>query len=334
MYRMGGGDDGAYRDAPSVTATYDAEGFRNPDSLTDWEIVVVGDSFTELGFLPYEDLFTTKLASALGLRVKNLGVSYTGTFTQTFYLREYGKAPSTTDAVLVFFEGNDFLDLATEDRRLAQARASGAPPKPPADMPNLLQALPKQTSLARAVYRWATGVRPSMPVALRPNGRRIGEPNADFVVGAVRVPVTLENQMPPPADALRPLDRKLLGDAIASYAATARALGLRPWLVFMPCKRRALDPFLVWRSGEPRPPFPLGIPELVQELAAANDVRFVDVMPALRAESVAGRLTYNALWDTHLNQLGSATVARVLASALAARAAGSPSPSVRVSGGP
>src|SRR5262249_46112346 len=152
MYRMGGGDDGAYRDAPSVATTYDAEGFRNPDSLTDWEIVVVGDSFTELGFLPYEDLFTTKLGNALGLRVKNLGVSYTGTFTQTFYLRAYGKAPSTTDAVLVFFEGNDFLDLGLEDRRLTQARASGAPPKPPADMPNLLQALPKQTSFVRALY--------------------------------------------------------------------------------------------------------------------------------------------------------------------------------------
>jgi hypothetical protein len=78
MYRMGGGTDGAYRDAPPVVATYDALGFRNPDALADWEIAIAGDSFTELGFLPYDDLFTTRVAGALGVRVKNLGVSYTG----------------------------------------------------------------------------------------------------------------------------------------------------------------------------------------------------------------------------------------------------------------
>jgi hypothetical protein len=42
----------------------------------------------------------------------------------------------------------------------------------------------------------------------------------------------------------------------------------------------------------------------------------VDLTPALRAETDAGRLTYSGVFDTHLNARGSAVVARVLADAL------------------
>jgi hypothetical protein len=38
---------------------------------------------------------------------------------------------------------------------------------------------------------------------------------------------------------------------------------------------------------------------------------------ALRAETAAGNLTYNTVMDSHVNRLGSSTVARVLAGALA-----------------
>src|ERR1051325_9802192 len=107
MYQLNGGVDGRYAAERPVSIAYDADGFRNPEKLADWEIVVVGDSMTELGFLPYKDLFTTRLGRSLGLRVKNLGVSYTGTLTHTAYLLEFGRAASTRDAVLVFYEGND-----------------------------------------------------------------------------------------------------------------------------------------------------------------------------------------------------------------------------------
>jgi hypothetical protein len=324
MYRMGGGTDGAYRDAPTVVATYDAHGFRNPDGLADWEIAVAGDSFTELGFLPYEALFTTEVARALGVRVKNLGVSYTGTLTQLAYLREYGKAASTTDAVVVFFEGNDFSDLVDETRRIAAARASGRPPAPPRDAPTRLQTLPKQTSFVVAVHRWIAGSRPTLPVGEHPFIRNVGDFNAYFVAGETETPVTIERQAAPSAAALSPLQRTLVGDAVARLARTARELGLRPWLVFMPSKHRVLDGHLRWKDPSLARPVPAGVPELMRDLAAANGVRFVDVTPALAGASAAGRLTYNGIWDTHLNRLGAETVARVLADALARRSTDAP----------
>jgi hypothetical protein len=319
MYRRLGGDDGVYADAPSVSADYDAAGFRNPASLDDWEIAVVGDSFTELGFLPYDELFTTLLGHELGVRVKNLGVSYTGPASQTYYLHEWGKAASTTDVVLVFFEGNDFSDLASEQRSVDVARASGAPSTPPWDVRTLVQALPKQTSFVTAVHRWLTGALPVIAGAVPPGGRRPGDTNAVFIAEGTRTAVTLERQMPPPSAGLRPVDRTLLDDALWSYDDTARRLGLRPWLAFMPCKRRVLEGALAWNVGASILPFPAGIAELVERTATSHGVRFVDLTPALRRETAAGRLTYNTVWDTHLNRLGAETVAGVLASALARR---------------
>ncbi|MDG2123642.1 MAG: hypothetical protein P8J87_08095, partial [Verrucomicrobiales bacterium] len=52
------GTDLAYEEEVEVTIQYDGDGFRNPADLTDWEIAVAGDSFTESGYLEAPDLFT------------------------------------------------------------------------------------------------------------------------------------------------------------------------------------------------------------------------------------------------------------------------------------
>ena len=111
-----------YADEPVITVEYDADGFRNPSNMRDWFLVVVGDSFTELGNLPQSALFTTILSQHLGKPVRNLGVSRTGTYTQIAYLRKFGKAPSTRHAVCVFFEGNDPVDVVNELKILHKIR--------------------------------------------------------------------------------------------------------------------------------------------------------------------------------------------------------------------
>ena len=140
----------SYQDEAQITATYDANGFRNPTDLFDWEIVMVGDSFVELGYLDYEDLYTTLIGKILSLRVKNLGVSYTGPLTYIYYLRNYGKALSTRHAIMVFFEGNDLEDLSVENNSLERYKALGERP-----YRNFI----KQSSLIRAIRGWVF-VRP------------------------------------------------------------------------------------------------------------------------------------------------------------------------------
>ena len=309
-YRSQGGTDDLYRAAPWVVIRYDAEGFRNPPDLRDWEVVVAGDSFTELGFLPDEDLFTAHLSRLLGVRVKNLGVSHTGTFTQTAYLRHYGGAPSARDAVVVFFEGNDFVDLPAEHERMEAFARS--PSNPDDSARTRLQALPRQTSLLHAIWSLLHGSLQKP----RSRSRRLSA-NADFMSDTKRIPVSIEGILPPDAAAVDATLRMVFDQAIGGWADTARTLGLRAWLAYMPCKRRVLDGHLEWHGMGRLPPLPKGFAELIAEIAAQHRVRFINLTPALRRETALGHLTYNAVADTHLNALGSATVGRELARVLA-----------------
>jgi len=310
--QLTGAADDAYRDEPAVTVTYDREGFRNPPELSDWDVVVTGDSFTELGYLPYEDLFTSRLADLRNVRVKNLGVSYTGTITQTSYLREYGKAPSTTDAIVVFFEGNDLLDIVVEHLALEGSRRGETRPVPR----SRLETLPKQSSLLKAAYRLLVGERPAAPAGDEPAERLKNYTPAVFVSGATRTPLTVDYLLPNRSD-LPAAGQSLVMEAIAGWGDAARALGLRPWLAYMPCKRRVLDGYLTSVDGTPLPVMHSDLPDFVRDAAARVDIRFVDLTPALRRETERGGLTYNAIRDTHLNRLGSWTVGNALARALA-----------------
>ena len=115
----------SYENEPVITVEYDAQGFRNPQELKSWEIAIAGDSFTELGYLPYEQLFTTVLASKLNVSVLNLGSSYTGPLTQLHYLKNYGLSERTKHTVIMFFEGNDLDDLPGEYAAPVRWQASG-----------------------------------------------------------------------------------------------------------------------------------------------------------------------------------------------------------------
>jgi hypothetical protein len=299
-----------------VLVRYDSEGFRNPEGFDDWEVVVAGDSFTELGHLPDAALFTARLGSQLSLRVKGLGVSYTGPFSQTAYLERWGSAPSARHAVLAFFEGNDVGDAAREERMLGAARDSPKAPSPEPS-PTRLDAIQPQSSFVKAIWELPARV-------CRPEPRHL--PNAGFEAGGVVVPVSIMYAPPDPAR-IPARAANSVRRALGAWATTAKHQGLQPWLLYLPTKRRVLHQHLRFtREAEPR--FvrwrPTSLPRWIQREAERHGITFLDATPALRAEADAGRLPYNAVWDTHLNARGAEIVARVLAVAL--RSAARPTP--------
>lgn len=292
-----------------VTVTYDSLGFRNPPDLVDWDIVVVGDSFVELGYLAWDDLYTTAIGDQLGLSVKNLGVSHVGPLTYSFYLSKYGKAPSTKEAVCVFFEGNDLDDLEREERDLARYRETGERP---------VRKIERTTSLVKAmsvlVNRTVNRVIRVDPAAIRETQTY----NAFFVSAAKSVAIEVGPQRTygPSADQIVALDR-----ALARWAATSRSLGLRPWLAYMPSRRRVLNGHLRFEEGvspDVRNYEPSTMPATVGALCGKNGIRFVDLAPRLRAAADGGVLPYNET-DAHLNLAGCAVVAAALAEALETR---------------
>ncbi len=296
-----------------IVARYGPDGFRargeaKPDAPAtpiDWEVVVVGDSFTELGHLPEESLWTARAAELLGLRVVGLGVSHTGPLSHVAYLRRFGGSPSVRHAVLAFYEGNDLVDLMAEARAMAAAearRSQGLPPEPPGWW--RAQHTP-QSSFGRAVLDL---------VLRRPEPLRVR--HALFDPGGAKQPVSLFAL--PPRLVPGPVTEQL-ELALDAWAEGARELGARPWLLFLPSKRRVLHGLVRFEPDAPAPIRawrPRGLIDQLRRRAEARGISFVDATPGLAEAARSGRLPYNPIWDSHPNRLGSARIAATLATAL------------------
>ena len=291
-----------YADDPPIDARYDADGFRNPAQLTDWEVVVAGDSFTELGYLPDEDMFTTILAADLGLRVKNLGTAGTATLTQLAYIENFGLSESTRHVVIAFFEGNDQQELMREYQALRRFEETGE---------RELREIEKQTSVLRAVYAFAS--RLDMP-AVR------DRTEAFFETAEGRLPLSMLHAPPAPEDmpdGFWEVITEALDFATDRYASLASEHGVTPWMVYVPCKLRVYGDLVEYEdhvSDRIRKWQPTALPQVVQEACEARGIRFVDLSPALREAASEQRvMLYNTIYDTHLNAEGSRFVGHELA---------------------
>ncbi len=284
-----------YRDEPVITVKYDRFGFRNEQGFSDWEVAVAGDSFTELGYLAYDQLFTTILGKTLKVRVLNLGASYTASLTQLSYLRDYGVAPSTRHAMIVFFEGNDISGLRKEYDALLRFQETGR---------REYRVLQPQTSMIRAACELL---------------KRNDDP--PLVTGTFRgadgvVPITL-GYMPPEGADLEAENVQALEYFFERYAEFGRKRGLTVWLAFMPCKDRVLHGHVVFAKDAPRDVQewrPTDLPAMIEALSDRSGVRFIDLTPVLVAETQETReLVFNPIYDSHINARGSLVVAGELA---------------------
>lgn len=300
--RVQGWSELPYADERPVRVDYDQFGFRNPTNLVAWDIVVTGDSFVELGYLAYEDLFTTLAGQRLGSRIKNLGVSTTGPISQTFYLKHYGRSPSTKIAVLCFFEGNDLEDLRRERRQIEAFRATGRPWEDNYQ-PSLLKALAE-----RVVAPPRSPEGGSVPMRT----------NAFLQSGGREFPITTFGRSPPAWGRLSQKSREELVEALSDWAATAHSLGLTPHVMYLPDGQRVFTGLVRYADPE-RGASTRSVDDFSSGLGAACTnvgIGFINAFPALRQAAESGHLPYNVFGDGHLTREGSQIVADVLAGAL------------------
>jgi len=298
-----GYDASAYENEPTITLRYDQFGFRNEPRPEQWVVTVAGDSFTELGDVPFENLFTTQLGQALDCEVLNLGVADTGPLTQLSYLYSYGLSPATRHAVIVFFEGNDLRDITVEHAAEQHYERTGFRSTRP---------IRPQSSFIQAIGEWFTQ-------RAGPTERSQPRVHALFMADRRKIPVTLD--APPPATKdLTPIMREALDSFFSRYAALSRERSIRVWLAYMPSKIRVLYGSLEFRSdsdptlGQWRP---TDLPEQLAERCSGYGVGFIDLTPDLVAHTESSReLVFNHLHDCHLNARGSQVVAGTLSKAL------------------
>jgi hypothetical protein len=289
-----------YSNEAVITVKYNRVGFRNLDNISDWDIVVAGDSFTELGHLRNEELFTTILGKSLNVRVLNLGTSYTGPLTQLSYLRDYGISGSTKHAFIVFFEGNDLDDLAREYKALIRWRESGQ---------RDYREFKRQPSAARALYgllgNWA-----------RRLGKQTDYVNAYFKSLHGDIQITLTYAPLGRAD-ISEETRHHLNYFFGEYARFRKERQITVWLAYMPSKERVLHGQVEFSNGtndKLRNWRPTDLPALISELCDQYGIKFIDLTSALIRETSRNKqLLYNSIYDAHLNSPGSLVVGQELA---------------------
>ncbi len=266
----------------------------------DWDVVVAGDSFTELGYLQNEELFTTISGKILDVRVSNLGTSYTGPLTQLSYLRDYGISASTKQAVIVFFEGNDLSDLATEYEALIRWQESGE---------RDYRQFKRKSAVMGALFglSWRSV-------------ERTVRVDAYFKLPHGDVPVTFK-YTPPDRSEISEETLLQLDYFFGQYAGFGREQQITVWLAYMPSKRRVLHGQVEFSDSvdeKLRSWRPTDLPQLMSELCDQYGIEFIDLTPALVEETRnKTHLVYNSMHDTHLNSIGSLVVAREMAHYLA-----------------
>jgi hypothetical protein len=92
------------------TLTTDKIGFRNKTELEKYDIIALGDSFTEGSNITDDDVWTVKLAQKSGLSVYNLGMAGTHPAIYLETLKLFGTSLSPRMALCMLYEGNDFRD--------------------------------------------------------------------------------------------------------------------------------------------------------------------------------------------------------------------------------
>jgi hypothetical protein len=142
--------------------------------------------------------------------------------------------------------------------------------------------------------------------------------NAEYVYKGKDTPVSL-TYTPPNTAQISLVDSAIVSSTLTEWARLARQLGMEPWIVYMPCKRRVLDGYVRFHPNVKKTLInwaPTDLPDFIGKIANRTGMGFVDLTGPLVDETRQGRLTFNSVTDTHLNRHGSVIVAQAIISAL------------------
>jgi hypothetical protein len=300
---LGKGTDNAYANEPSITVSYDADGFRNPVDLKDWQVAVIGDSYTELGYLPIEQVVSSVVADNLKTTVKNVGTCDTGLLSHARFLELYGHATSTHSVVFVMFEGNDVQDTTKEFEALERFKNAGH---------RDFKSTGPQTSFAAALTTTVRGYK-NRP---RPHSYQ----NAWFKrPQAEPLPVTISHELPINPLTATPLQINAVRAGLRAMADQAKRLHLRAVLAYVPVNNRVYHGMLDFNDTLPDEVLhwqPNALPEFIQQACREDGMEFVDTTPALREAATKGHYVHNQILDCHVNAEGSRIIGEVIATAL------------------
>lgn len=313
----------AYHVLAEYPLAWGADGFRIPARpADDYEIAIVGDSFTEGASVARP--FADGLATLTSRTVKNLGVRGIGPTEQALLMAHIADEYPVSAIVLQFFGGNDFSDADSytwrQDFRLPSVWRSDEGETalsthlwqyPYDDSTVTIEKYPVQAvagTITHEVnllegYLWVyntTAEEITRSYALAETVRSwqaIDRATDDACVVIMYIPSKEETYLPLIAAA----DRDRIFDS--AYRNTVQKEGD----IF----RLEADPDLTFDALMPSLPL---IGDAVRDAALQQGYAFVDLRPAFNTAARQGAMLYYE-YDTHLNQTGHTLAAQILAEA-------------------
>ena len=105
-----------------ITVTYDGRGYRNATALDRADIVLIGDSYVEGGYVSDDQVVSRFLQDRLGRPVANLGVAGYGTAQELVVLKRDAMPLAPRVVIWFFFEGNDLYNDQDFENAMLAAR--------------------------------------------------------------------------------------------------------------------------------------------------------------------------------------------------------------------
>lgn len=281
----------------------DDDGFRNSRDLDNADIVFIGDSHTEAGYLNERDTFASRTAEALGVTGRNLGRVHYSPSQELVVLRTYGLPCKPRAVVWQICEFNDLYGESV----YAQWVQRGMPPM----IPEELQAADwRQRSPTYQLFEWLRH-REDWPYQgiFRDAD---GETHPMFFSGTVKpIQSPIENAgWAPLAEAIQAGAELLAGD------------GIELLVVLVPIKLRVMGHHIEfselaqqelgteWDFAESQT-----LSFALQQHCERLGIEYIDATPRLKQLAADGVMVFPP-FDEHISASGHAAVAELLAQRL------------------
>jgi hypothetical protein len=303
-------------------SSYREDGFRSNSSTPPYDLLVIGDSYVEVGETD-ADTLSERLKQTTGLATYNLGRPWYGPHQYVELLRRYAPVTKPKLALFCFFDGNDLRDLHEYEiwarggdyydfalaRKGFLARYGAAL----LDTGHTIERWIRyhRYRLLHAASRWEGSIHPDLGL---------------FAIGPRMLPMRIVYR---PArqsadELLQSQGWKILRRLLSEFRATSLQYGIAPVLVFLPTKfqiyashatpgsgarfRELLDGWGGFRSSSR---------EAFARLAQELELPLIDVTPEFEARADRGELLYYP-FDTHWNSAGRQAAAEYIATQLPA----------------
>ena len=304
-------------------ASYNELGFRRNSAPPPYDVLVIGDSYIEIGETD-DDTLSERLRKTSGLSTFNLGRASYGPNQYLHLLRRHGPAMKPKYALFCFFDGNDITDI-WRYARFANGLNAKYAPLSYSFFGRYWSALRHTVGLLKL----RTRIRKLLlsTSAAKTSGNNTIHPSLGMVaLGKDKVVMAFKymNDTQKSAENLLASEEwTTLRAILEDFQAFSLETGIKPVVVYLPTKFQTYADLITPESGsqllkdvQMRRAFNNSSMESLTRITEALGIQLINLMPEFRKRADRGELLYYP-FDNHWNSAGREVAAQFIAPKLA-----------------